>query len=382
MPANRFFPATCHPRLPRRQFVAASAGALAVAALGGRSARASAAPPDASAATQNASAAPQIIQAHATLPADPWAVAHGLRAMGPSFTIQGGQRAVDFLLEKHLTEIAVNGRTALGFPRSVEFHANSFLKTMLEAGVPLDYRFTYQGKGRTLADLVEGARLLFRSSQLSAPNELPWSLIAFSRTTSPVRRRWTNAWGEPVDLDALVEGGLRDLENASAPVAVAMRAGQPMAAKAPVHGFTCGGTHMLYGLLSAVRYGFGRSDARARVQQQTALMLWRMGGADVDLIDRFYRVRPRTAFNEWEHLDARLKILGHAEECVAFATAHKVVTLSAPQPAQRAAGVQVLKRLLDDLRQRDLAAARAQLPQTYQQLVGDACHAQHGLTLT
>jgi hypothetical protein len=33
------------------------------------------------------------------------------------------------------------------------------------------------------------------------------------------------------------------------------------------------------------------------------------------------------------------------------------------------------------VRQRDLGTVRAMASQTYQQLVGDTCHAQHGLTL-
>jgi hypothetical protein len=214
------------------------------------------------------------------------------------------------------------------------------------------------------------------------PNTIPWSLIAFGRTTSSVRQRWTNAWGETVDLDASVDGALRLLEIASAPIAAAMRAGQPLAAKAPVHGFTCGGTHMLYGLLSAVHHGFGGKGTRERVQQQTALMIWRMGGADVDLIGRFYRAHVRSPLNQWEELDSKLKVLGHAEECVAFATARGVVTLTADQLALRAAGKKLFLELLADVRHRDLMTVRTLAPQTYQQLVGDTCHAQHGLTLT
>ncbi len=65
--------------------------------------------------------------------------------MGRDFTIQGGRRAVDFLLEEHLTSVTVNGRTMLGFPRTVEIHPNMFLKTLLEAGVPLELPLQSQG---------------------------------------------------------------------------------------------------------------------------------------------------------------------------------------------------------------------------------------------
>lgn len=390
-----FFPDTCCRPLSRRDLLAGGVAVLGAATLGGGCDDARQSQGDARAGAgstggqpnrightypQSSAAATAIISAHATAPDDLWAVAHGIRAMGATFTIASGQRAVDFLLQ-HVSEVVANGRTLLAFAEKVEVHPNSFLKTLLEAGVPLDHRFTHNGRQRTLADLAGGARLLFRLQTMMDPNTIPWSLIAFSRTTSTVRRRWTNAWGEQVDLDAAVDMALRDLEAASAPIDAAMRAGRPLAGKPKVYDFTCGGTHLLYGLLSAVHYGFGSKRARQRVQHQTALMVWRMGDADLDLIDWFYLGRPRKAINTWRELEAKLKVLGHAEECLAFATTRVGITLTPVQQAQRAAGVGMLHALLADVRQRNLGQIRALDFMTYQQLIGDVCHAQHGLTL-
>ena len=311
---------------------------------------------------------------------DPWRVGHGLLAMGHPFAISGAQRAVDVLL-RYLTEVKVGSRASLAFPLVDEIHPNMLLMAMLEAGVPLNYGFTHNGQAHTLTDLVEGARLLFEPERMADPNMIPWSLIVLSRTTSPVRRRWTNAWGKQVDLDAAVGGALQELEAASAEVGAAMRAGRPLAKKPPVHSFTCGGGHMLYGLLSAVHYGFGPKDARKRVEYQTALMIWRMGGADVDLISRFYARAPRLPLNGWREFDAKLKTLGHAEECVAFATTRVGMTLTSAQQAQRAAGLHTLHGLLTDLRQRNLDQIRALDVETYRTIIGDTCHAEHGLTL-
>lgn len=395
VPAAPFFPATCCPPLGRRGLLVGGAAVLGAAALGGgcddvRHSQSDARSGADSTAGQpspighthpkSSAAATAIISAHATAPDDPWAVAHGLRAMGTTFTIASGQRAVDFLL-RHVTDVAVNGRTLLAFPEKVEVHPNSFLKTMLEAGVPLGHRFTHNGRPSTLADLAHGARLLFRPQTMLDPNTIPWSLIAFSRTTSTVRRRWTNAWGEQMDLDAIVDVALRDLEAASTPIDAAMRAGRPLSGKPPVHGFTCGGTHLLYGLLSAVHYGFGPKGARQRVERQTALMVWRMGGADIDLISRVYARLPRDPVNTWRELNAKLKVLGHAEECLAFAITRVGITLSPAQQARCAAGVQMLHRLLADVHALNLQQVRALDPDTYQQLIGDTCHAQHGLAM-
>jgi len=369
-PSRWFFPATCHPPLTRRQLLVGGGALLATGALGGRGREASAKVTDEGVA---------IVRQYAVTPDDPWMVAHGLRAMGRSFTLRDGRRAVDYLLETQLTSVAANGKRVLGFPEEIEVHPNMFLKTMLEAGVPLDHAFMHQGRRQTVQDVVDGARALLRPAPIaSSPNALPWSLIALTRTTPAVRGQWTNAWGEPVDLDALVENALRLLEQASLPVARAMREGRPQTGQAPVHGFTCGGTHMIYGLLSAVHAGYAGKDRRQRMQQQMDVLVWRLS-ADLDLMDRVYRGRTG---DFWFEFDAKLKLLGHAEECLAFAAVHKVSTLTPAQRTQWQAASLTLRQLLKDLDARKLEEAKMLDRELYRQLAGDTCHARHGLTLT
>lgn len=322
-----------------------------------------------------------IIQRHATPPDDPWIVAHGVRGMGRGFTLPNGRRAVDYLLETVLASVPANGKTVLAFPVDVEGHPNMFLKTMLEAGVPLDYGFTHKGRRRALHEVVDGSRALLRPALVaSVPNALPWSLIALTRTTPPNRRQWTNAWGESVDLDALVEGALRLLEQASLPVAEAMRDGKPETRQAPVHNFTCGGGHMIYALLTALQAGYAGKDRGRRMQQQMDLLVWRLS-ADLDLIERYYRARGSNTTDFWYEFDAKLKLLGHAQECLAFAEAHRVVRLTPAQRTQSQAATTTLRRLLIDLDARNLAEAQTLDRELYRQLVGDTCHARHGLTL-
>lgn len=322
-----------------------------------------------------------IVQQYATTPEDPWVVAHGLRAMGRDFKVKDGRRAVDYLLQDVLVSVPANGKSVLGFSAETEVHPNMFLKTMLEAGVPLDQAFTHEGRRRTVREIVDGARALLRPQQvMSVPNALPWTIIALTRTTTPLRRAWTNAWGEPVDLDTLVGSALQLLEQASLPVAQAMRDGRPETAQAPVHGFTCGGTHMIYALLTAVQTGYAGKDRRARVQQQVDILVFRLS-ADLDLIERFYQSRANDPAVGWYDLDAKLKLLGHAEECLAFAALHDVTKLTSSQRGQRQAAVTTLRRMLRDLEAKNLGETRTLDRELYRQLVGDACHARHGLTL-
>lgn len=368
-----FFTASCHPPLTRRRLLTAGGAFLAVgaAAIGGGRAVAG-----------TAGDGTTTIQHHATTPDDPWMISHGVRAMGRGFMLDNGRRAVDYLLETVLASLPANGKTALGFPPEIEVHQNMFLKTMLEAGVPLDHAFTHKGTRRTLQDVVEGARALLRpSAVVSSPNALPWSIIALTRTTTPARRQWTNAWGETVDLDALVESALRLLEEASLPIAQAMRENRPETKQAPVHGFTCGGGHMIYALLAALNAGYTGKDRSRRMQQQVDLLVWRLG-ADIDLIERFYRARGARPADFWFEFDAKLKLLGHAEECLAFASVHKVAKLTAIQRTQWQAARVTLRRLLIDLEARSLEGAKTLDRELFRQLVGDTCHARHGLTLT
>jgi hypothetical protein len=369
-----FFPVTCHSSLTRRELLLVGGAALLAAEPLVRRGR------GAFASTSDTGAT--IVEHHATPLDDPWMVAHGVRAMGRGFTLATGRRAVDYLLETVLVGVPANGKTVLGFPSDVEGHPNMFLKTMLEAGVPLDYAFTHQGRRRTLRDVVEGARGLLRPTLIaSKPNALPWSLIALTRTTPVMRRQWTNAWAEPVDLDALVENALRLLEQASLPVAEAMRDGRPETRQAPVHGFTCGGGHMIYALLTAIHAGYTGNDRVRRMQRQVDLLVWRLS-ADLDLIERFYRARGSSAGDFWYELDAKLKLLGHAQECLAFAELYKAARLTSAQRTQWQAATTTLRRLLVDLEARNLGEAKMMDRELYRQLVGDTCHARHGLTLS
>jgi hypothetical protein len=174
---------------------------------------------------------------------------------------------------------------------------------------------------------------------------------------------------------------LRLLEQASLPIAQAMQQSKPMTTQAPVHAFTCGGTHMVYGLLTAMHAGYEGKDRRARLQREVDLLVWRLG-ADLHLMDRFYRA-PGLAGNPasaWFELDSKLKLLGHAEECLALATRHKVMNLTSAQQTERRTGTAALERIIEDLEHRDLGEAKAMDRELYQQLVGDMCHARHGLS--
>ena len=303
-----FYPSTCHP-IGRRSFLAGALGAAGALVLG--------VPGVARAGTLDESR--QIILANARRRDDPWAIVHAVRALGREFTLDRGQSAVSFVLSEHLEEQPVTGASYLAFPRKIEIHENMFLKTFLEAGVSPQFQFPVRGRRRTLQDVITGARALFRFSDATDRNTIAWSLIALTRTTPPARGTWTNAWGERVELARVVEAGFEAMEQASRPIQDARDRGAALERLAPVHAFTCGGTHLLYGLLAATQAAYTGSDHRERLRRQMDLLVYRLW-ADVDLMGRFYQPKLATIPQaKWFLLDARIKFVGHAFECLRLA---------------------------------------------------------------
>jgi hypothetical protein len=321
-----------------------------------------------------------IVLAEAARPEDPWLVSHGIRALGADFRLAPGRSAVDFLLGEVLDEQVVNGRSYLAFPPKIEVHPNMFLKTLLEAGVPLTYRFTRKGKAWTLRDVADHARALFRFSEQTNPNTIAWSLIALTRTTPPARGTWRNAWGEEVRLAAVAQAGLAALEAASRPIQEARDRNARLDRQAPIHGFTCGGTHLLYSLLAALQAGYGK-ETRQRLRDQMDLLIYRLH-ADPDLAGRFYQAQatkvPGTA---WYLLDTNLKFLGHALECLNFARRHRLYEVPTDLQSKVTDGLALLTAGVARLRTLELTPVRTNNPVLYQQLVGDVCHAYHSLRL-
>ena len=369
LPVESFFPETCHPPLLTRRRLLMGAGALAAAA--------ALAPVPAGAGDDGAS----IIRQWGSSPDDPWAVCHGVRGIGRDFSLKDGRRAVDWLLETQLAAKVVNGKEWLAFPVEVEIHPNSFLKTMLEANVPQDHAFTHQKRRRTFREVVEGAHALFRPAAVITSRTCCRGASSHSRG----RPRRCGASGRTrgasmstsISSSSALSSSSRTLRRRWRRL---MREDKPETAKAPVHDFTCGGTHMIYGVLSAVQAGYAGRDRLERIRQQMDILVWRLR-ADMGLIDRFYKERAAQPGAAWFELDAKLKLLGHGQECVALAVQRGLVKLSDAQ-RDRARGAEVeLRRMIDDMGKQNLAEAKDINRELLRQLVGDTCHARHGLAM-
>jgi hypothetical protein len=330
-----------------------------------------------------------LVSRHATATDDPWAMMHGVRAIGKGFSAAGGS-AVEYLSSHHLREQEVNGGRYLYMPGEVEGHANTFLKTLLEAGVGLGYSITAAGRPHTVADLVESAKKLFSFDSTLSPvdnsrDELAWSIIAFSITTKPGQDVWKNAEGREIRFRDVVEAGFTTAESASADFVAAKKRGVMPAWKDRISNFTCGGTHLIYSLAVAVRYGHLGKRGRERLADQLSLLIWRLK-ADLVLLDQYYQKVAHaypTKTQAWQpyQIDSRLKFLGHAFEILSYARLHKLYSLTPEQEEQVQTAKQTLAETILEVKQLSLTALKKTNRKLYDLFIGDACHAYHGIRM-
>lgn len=328
----------------------------------------------------------ELIVRYTPLEDDPWALMHGLRAIGRDFTIKGGS-AVEFLCSRFLKRKTVGGKSYLYMPQDKEGHTNAFLKTILEAGVSPSRSFKQDGRRYAVRDLVSGAKALFVFDPKTVNrDDLAWTLIAFSLQTAPSADSWTNAYGQRVRFGDVVSFAFDTLDDATRQLRSAKEHGALPETKDKIHDFTCGGTHLIYGAASCVGNGHRRGDLAKRLKAHMDLLVWRLE-ADGHLMERFYRQAPAPPrpVKGWEEisalyqLDARLKFYGHSFEILSFAKRRRLFT---PTPAQARAVEKAGATLADvikGIRGIDLFKIRKANMRLFQLLVGDCCHAYHGL---
>ena len=330
-----------------------------------------------------------LVTRHAQLQDDPWVMMHGVRAMGPGFTV-GGERAVDLLCSRFLKKRQVAGKEYLHMPLEHEAHPNACLKTLLEAGVPPSHRFTVDGRRYTVGDLANSAKALFAFDPRTIDRDnLAWTLIAFSLHIAPSQDIWANAWGQQIRFTDVVRFGLDTLDETTRQFRQAKAQGVMPTEKDAIMGLTCGGTHLAYALTSCVANGHGGEEARTRLRDYLDLHVWRLQ-ADGYLLDRFYRqaAPSRDAPPALQRLaalyyhDAKLKFYGHSFEILSFARRHRLLDAAPAEAAAIEQGARILHEAAQAIEGTDFFEFRQTNRRLFHHLVGDSCHAYHGIRMT
>jgi hypothetical protein len=303
--------------------------------------------------------------------------------MGPAFSIGDGS-ALDYLCSHYLQETSVNGSTYLSMPVDDEGHLNAFLsEAVLDAGVPLSYPFRRNGRRHIMRDVLAGAKATFDFDPGTFDRDaLAWSLLAFAHTTPPRHDRWVNAYGKPIVFSEVVEFGMATLEGATGNLRAAMHR-PPVALSDGIHEFACGGTHLIYGLSTCLRFGYRQRSLAERMKTQYDILVWRLD-ADSHLMDSYYQQvaaeYPQDVARIYS-LDAQLKFLGHALEVLNHA---RLFRLFSPTPSQANAinrAQEALVGVIEEIGPEGIAKHLGD-KMLVNLLLGDACHAYHGLTIT
>jgi len=326
-----------------------------------------------------------VCQTQAADPKNPWALAHGLTALGPSFQARDGRNAVEVILHDFVQPGGATSFAAYapdGTP--IDPHPNLLTKTLLLAGVPRGKVFeTPKGKV-TLEALVRDIERRFQMP--SGPwdpawSEAAWTVDVLSTVHVPGDHFHTDA-GVDLSVDALMDAALAALEHAQAPLLEAMAAGKPRVEKHKqgIYAHPCGGLHLVQAVLGWARHEAVRKRWKTRLAQQVDILLYREGSESLQ-----YDEALRTLPNYRLQVRAQqLKFQGHLLETLGRLRAEHSFT---PTPRQKAEVEQVQNRLAEAVEGlerlgafRELMQEGTRPSQRVLDLVGDACHAFHGVT--
>ena len=172
------------------------------------------------------------------------------------------------------------------------------------------------------------------------------------------------------------------LERATERILTAMHSNSKERLEDGIDGFSCGGTHLIYGLTACLRFGHNQNLLAERMKPHSTSLF----GVSV-LMSTSSTIITTKLPNEYPpdlarmyRLDTKLKFLGHAFEIINYARRFHLFQPSAAQDLVIRHAQQSLLGVIEDSDwKRGMYAADKVL---FNLLVGDACHAYHGLMLT
>lgn len=313
-----------------------------------------------------------LVTQRALVSDDPWVLMHVVLALGADARNANGP-LLDVVTARYATTTQKGDRTYVGFPINVEAHPNHFLEIMEAVAVPPSRRFATPAGPIGTDDLLTGAKGLF-SPTIAGP-ELSWTLSVFTAAMSPSADRFTNADGQTFTVAALVETAAQAAEVGYADTVAAMKGTKPYG-RSTLQTYACNGSHVLYGLYDALRHGYEGKNLRARLRALTQATYFRLG-AEVALIDQAL-ASPAQQLNADA---AKLQFLGHSIENLRYAERHGIYTPTDAERGQLATAERDLTAVVQRITTvHNLDALAASVPRAYRIVLGDACHALHGLT--
>jgi hypothetical protein len=319
-------------------------------------------------------------------PKNPWALAHGITLEGRAFKARDGRPAADVIVSDFLRregpapeDLRFDAFAADGTP--VEPHPHLLVKTLLLAGHPLSQSFRASWGRVTLAALVEDLKRDFRRDAALSPHGA-WTLDALSHVLPP-GATFTNGAGESIRFDAVMDEALALLEREQSELMEGMKAGLPQVPKRKqgIYAHPCGGLHLFQAVASHGRHPSVRKAWGSRLDAQVDVLVYRLASES-----RQYDAALSSAPPQYRLpvLVQMVKFYGHFLETLGR---YREETRWKPTPSQ-AQAVEQARALLDGAVRRldasgafrDMESLKATQPQLYLDLIGDSCHAAHGLS--
>lgn len=332
-----------------------------------------------------------VVTEHARDPGNPWAIGHGMLALGKDAVLTNGVGAVDHLFAEYAEELVVGDQTFVRFPTSrgdirIEPHADLVLKVLTEVGVQPERPVVVGGQPYTVGDLYRGS--LARAwvdgddTGFASWNDAPWALQGLT-AYGPEELTWTAEGGHTMSLDSFTSASVAKLRFETAFMREAIANGTTVEKRRQfIFDYTCGGSHFFQGAAYAVARGYGTDGDRALVAEELGVYFWR-ASSELAQLDSLIRSEPDYAPIL---LEQRLKFTGHLLE-----SAHKTWALGLAEPTDEE------RVLIDVLRTQVIATVqaidalgiwdrlndvRAADEQVYLDYVGDSAHALRALDLS
>ena len=337
-----------------------------------------------------------VIQSETTDPTNPWAIAHGLLALGAEMELSNGESAVDYLFSEYAEEVTHEGSVFVSFPESgqtdegslirIEPHTDLIAKALIESGVRLDRPVVVQGNPHQVGELWFDTVLTSRlnmvdgSSSWEGTDDMAWGLQAIA-SFAPDDMVWSSD-GVDMSLDQMSQLTAHVLTSESLFLLEAMQTNGNFTKEGQgIFAYTCGGAHLLQTAAYLTARGFGGAAEYEKLQAQVRLLFYRFP-RELAIYDEAVAAAPN---QELIITVQRLKFIGHWIESAYKMAATELFEPSVAQQSAMAEAVGLLVETVATLKRLgaldNLEDIRLENEQLYLDIVGDACHAVRGLDL-
>ena len=346
--------------------------------------------------------AAEVLRTHCLLwaadPTNPWALAHGIKTLGPSFIASDGRKASqviihDFLLRNTLPDGGVGPGAPLGFTRygadgtPIEPHTNLNTKALVvDAKLPLSTKLQASWGPVTLKQLVDSMKAGFRHSP-QVPEywrDVGWTLGVFAVTQKP-GTTWKTSDGQTIELDQVFDDALAELEVETAELKAGMEQHLPQVDKKKqgLYAHSCGGLHFVQGVLAWARHPSVKKKWGTRIDTQVAIHFYRLESERQQYEAAYQQALTSMPQFKLPVLVQMVKFYGHWLETTAHFRDDFGWKPGAPQVQDLNRARAFLDIAVRGLEENKAFESMPQLKQTQKQvdldLIGDSCHAAHGL---